>query len=166
MHTLRPEHRADRNAIHTLVASCFPTDAEARLVDLLRDAGNLSVTLVAIDDEAIVGHVALSPVTTQEGHTGFGLAPVCVADSHRNRGVAAGLIRAALSEACDLGFTWGVVLGEPRYYARFGFQTASIYGLHDAYGGGEAFQAMEFHPGGLPEGAGLVSYAPQFDALG
>ncbi len=166
MIAIRPEHPDDVPAISALVTACFPTDAEARLVGLLRAAGALSVSLVAVEAHAIVGHVALSPVTTGAGDQGFGLAPVCVADSHRERGIAARLIRAALDAARSAGFGWGVVLGEPAYYSRFGFRPASAFALHDAYGGGDAFQAIEFTTGALPINAGRVSYAPQFDALG
>jgi len=162
----RPEKPDDIPAIGALVSACFPTDAEARLVALLRKAGRLSVSGVAIDAGAIVGHVALSPVTTGTGETGFGLAPVCVAESHRERGIAARLIRDALEIARADGSGWGVVLGEPEYYRRFGFRPASSCGLNDAYGGGAAFQAIELAPGALPINAGRVSYAPEFDALG
>ena len=55
-----------------------------------------------------------------------------------------------------------MVLGEPGYYGRFGFQPAPGLGLSDAYGGGDAFQVIELLPGGIPVGAGLVRYAPEF----
>jgi putative acetyltransferase len=57
------------------------------------------------------------------------------------------------------------VLGEPAYYARFGFRPAAEFGLTDEYGGGQAFQAVELAAGGLPAGAGLVRYAPEFAAV-
>ena len=64
------------------------------------------------------------------------------------------------------GFGWAVVMGEPAYYARFGFRPASGFGLCDEYGGGSAFQVIELLPGALPSGAGLVRYAPEFASLG
>jgi putative acetyltransferase len=63
-------------------------------------------------------------------------------------------------------FGWVVVLGEPAYYARFGFRPASEFGLSDEYRGGSAFQAMELIDGALPAGAGLVRYAHEFATLG
>ena len=70
-----------------------------------------------------------------------------------------------LAECRLAGFGWAVVLGEPAYYARFGFSPASAVGLGDEYGGGPAFQVIELIPGQLPSGAGIVSYAPEFAAL-
>ena len=146
-------------AVH---AASFPTDAEARLVDLLRDAGHLVVSLVAEIDGTIVGHVAFSPVTAAAGAPGVGLAPVAVMPDRRRRGLAAELIRTGISDCRAAGFGWAVVLGEPGYYSRFGFRAASEFGLVDEYGGGPAFQVMELVRGALPRGAGVVRYAPEF----
>ena len=159
---VRPEAPEDAAAIHAVHAASFPTDAEARLVDLLRAAGHLSVSLVAEAGGEVVGHVAFSPVTAGAGAAGAGLGPVAVVESHRRQGIAAELIRAGLETCRRLGFEWAVVLGDPKYYSRFGFGPASDSGLRDEYDGGSAFQAMELTPGALPAGAGLVRYAPEF----
>jgi putative acetyltransferase len=164
--TIRREATNDRAAIHAVHAGCFPTDAEGRLVDLLRDAGRLRVSLVAEVDGAVVGHVAFSPVTVEGGISGLGLAPLAVIESHRRRGIAASLADQGLAACRAEGAGWAVVLGEPEYYARFGFQPASEFGLVDEYGGGAAFQVIELTPGALPRGAGLVRYAPEFASLG
>jgi putative acetyltransferase len=147
-------------------AASFPTDLEARLVDLLRAAGRLSVSLVAEVGDAVVGHIAFSPVTVATGAAGVGLAPVAVTEPHRRQGVAAALVRAGLEECRAAGLGWAVVMGEPAYYSRFGFRPATEFGLADEYGGGPAFQAIELVPGTLPVGAGLVRYAPEFAAVG
>ena len=163
---LRPEKVGDETAIHALHASCFPTDAEARLVDLLRDAGRLRVSLVAVVDGAVVGHVAFSPVTVEGGVSGLGLAPLAVIESQRRRGIAAMLAEQGLAACRAEGAGWAVVLGEPEYYERFGFRSASEFGLMDEYGGGPAFQAIELKLGALSRNAGLVRYAPEFASLG
>jgi putative acetyltransferase len=163
---VRPEQPGDAAAVHAVHATSFPTPAEARLVDLLRAAGRLRVSLVAEVGGAVVGHIAFSPVTTASGATGAGLAPVAVAEPHRRRGIAAGLVRAGLKACRAAGFGWAVVLGEPGYYSRFGFRPAAEFGLADEYGGGPAFQAIELIPGALPVGAGLVRYAPEFASVG
>lgn len=159
---IRREQPADTAAIHAVHAACFPTSAEARLVDLLRSANKLTVSLVATAADQVVGHVAFSPVTTAGNHDGIGLAPVAVLESHRRQGIAAQLIEAGLRACRDAGFGWAVVLGEPEYYGRFGFRAAADSGLTDEYGGGPAFQALELLPGALPRGAGLVRYAAEF----
>ncbi len=166
MVTVHPERPGDAAAIHAVHAASFPTDLEARLVDLLRTSGRLPVSLVAEVGGAVVGHVAFSPVTAASGALGVGLAPVAVAEAHRRQGIAAGLVRAGFGACRVAGFGWAVVMGEPAYYSRFGFRPASEYGLSDEYGGGEAFQAVELVLGALPVGAGLVRYAPEFAAVG
>jgi len=166
MATVRPERPGDVAAIYAVHAASFPGVDEARLVDLLRDAGRLSVSLVAEVDGAVVGHVGFSPVTVASGAIGAGLAPLAVIEAHRRQGVAAELVRAGLAASGVAGFGWAVVLGDPEYYGRFGFQAAADVGLSDEYGGGAAFQAMELAPGALPVGAGLVRYAPEFASLG
>lgn len=166
MVAIHPERPGDAAAIHAVHAACFPTDLESRLVDLLRGAGRLSVSLVAEVGGAIVGHVAFSPVRAGSGAVGVGLGPVAVTEPHRRRGIAAGMVKAGLEACRAAGFGWAVVMGEPAYYSRFGFRPASDFGLSDEYGGGQAFQAIELVPGVLPIGAGLVRYAPEFAAVG
>jgi putative acetyltransferase len=166
MVAIHSERPGDAAAIHAVHAASFPTDAEARLVDLLRFAGRLPVSLVAEIGDEVVGHVAFSPVTAASGAVGVGLAPVAVAERYRRRGIAAALVRAGLEACRAAGFGWAVVMGEPAYYSRFGFRPASEFGLSDEYGGGPAFQAIELVPGALPVGAGLVRYAPEFAAAG
>lgn len=165
---IRPELRDDADEIHRLVASAFPTEAEAFLVDELRRAEALRVSLVAVDDETdhrIVGYVAFSPVSTADGREGIGLAPVAVAATHRRRGIAQQLIDRGLEKCRELGFAYAVVLGSPEYYSRFGFEPARSRGLSDEYEGGNAFQVLELAPGGLPDGAGLVRYSEPFSAF-
>jgi putative acetyltransferase len=168
MVVIREETPRDVAAIHAVHTAAFPTEDEARLIDLLRFAGRLSVSLAAEIDSQIVGHVAFSPVTTEPtaASRGAGLAPVAVVASQRRQGIAADLIRAGLHACRQRGFGWVVVLGEPKYYARFGFRSAADFGLGDEYGGGPAFQALELVAGSLPVGAGLVRYAPEFASLG
>lgn len=166
MANIRPEQPRDVSAIYGVNAACFPGDDEARLVDLLRAAGNLSVSLVAEDGGSIVGHVAFSPVNTAASVIGAGLGPLAVLDSHRRQRIAAELVRAGLEACREMGFGWCVVLGEPAYYRRFGFLAASEFGLSDEYGGGGAFQVIELIPNSLPVSAGWVRYAPEFGSLG
>lgn len=159
---IRSERPEDGPAIHAIHAAAFPTDAETRLVDLLREAGRLTLSLVAEYNESIVGHVAFSPVTLATTTGGWGLAPVAVHPRVQRRGIGAQLIGEGLLRARAAGAPFVVVLGEPSYYGRLGFQPARSWGLHDEYGGGDAFQAIELIPGGIPAGGGLVRYAPEF----
>ena len=166
MTTVRPERPGDEPAIHVLIAASFPTDAEAKLVDRLRRAGRLTVSLVAESEGSIVGHVAFSPVTTSSGVVGSGLAPLAVAEDQRRRGIGGSLVQEGLKACRAAAIGWVVVLGEPKYYGRFGFRPAPDSGLFDEYGGGDAFQVVELIAGATPVGSGLVHYAPEFAGLG
>jgi putative acetyltransferase len=162
---IRLEQPGDAAKIFAVHAGSFPTEGEARLVDRLRAAQRLIVSLVAEVEGEIVGHIAFSTVTTASGAVGAGLAPIAVSAPHRRRGIAAELVRAGLQACLELGYGWAVVLGEPDYYSRFGFRPAGEFGLQDEYGGGSAFQAIEWIPGALPMNAGRVKYAPEFAAF-
>lgn len=164
---VRPERPEDHAAIGRLHRAAFPSALESLLVDRLRAAGRLSVSLVAERaGDGIGGHVAFSPVElpqrTGSVPRGAGLGPVAVREGHRRQGIAARLIRAGLERCAGTGFAFVVVLGDPAYYERFGFVPAGTYGLSDEYGGGDAFQVRELSAGSLPVGAGLVRYAPEF----
>ena len=165
---IRSEQAEDAAAIHQLIAAAFPTDAESRLVDLLRASGRLAFSLLAVKDEKIVGHIAFSPVTTAIGGatSGLGLAPLAVAESKRQQGIGEALVRAGLQRCREAAIPYVVVLGEPDFYGRFGFRAAAEFGLYDAYGGGAAFQVLELCKGGAPRDGGLVQYAPEFAIFG
>lgn len=163
---IRPEQPDDAAAICAVHTASFPSAGEARLIDLLRAAGRLAVSLVAESGGVVIGHVAFSPVTVETGVLGAGLAPLAVVEAHRRQGIAAQLVRAGLEACRAAGFVWVVVLGEPAYYSRFGFRAASEFGLCDEYGGGTAFQCLELVPGAIPVGTGLARYAPEFARSG
>ncbi len=163
---VRKESPADVEAIRALHTTSFPTAAEAELVDALRSAGRLSISLVAVEGDSVIGHVGFSPVTVDGEPLGLGLAPVAVRFDCRQRGVAAQLIRAGLELCRQAAAGVVVVLGNPRYYSRFGFESGEHHRLRDEYRGGDAFQAIELVQGSLPAGGGLVRYAAEFAAVG
>ncbi|HYE77617.1 MAG TPA: N-acetyltransferase [bacterium] len=159
---LRPELPPDIPAIRAVHEAAFPSPAEAGLVDALRAAGHLTISLVALRAAQVIGHVAFSPLSLPGG---LGLAPVAVLPAWQRQGIGHQLITAGLAACRAQGTGFVVVLGEPSYYRRFGFTPAARWGLTDAYGGGEAFQALELIPGAIPRSAGLVQYAPAFATL-
>lgn len=165
-HIVRKETPADIAGIHAVHAESFPTTAEAALVDALRAAGQLSLSLAAIEGDQVVGHVAFSPVTVDGTPLGLGLGPVAVRPGSRRRGVAARLIREGLDLCRRDAAGLVVVLGDSRYYGRFGFVPARRLALSDDYAGGDAFQALELVRGAVPAAGGRVRYSPVFAALG
>lgn len=171
---IRAELPGDEPAIRRVQQAAFPTPAESQLVDDLRRAGRLTISLVAILDNDVVGHIAFSPVTMEaasNGHTnnstaasavGLGLAPLAVLPDHQRSGIGTALGHAGTAECRRLQVPFVVVLGSPVYYPRFGFSAAARWQLLDEYEGGPAFQALEFIAGAIPAGGGLVRYAPEF----
>jgi putative acetyltransferase len=160
---LRPEEGGDADDIRAIHVAAFPTPAESRLVDALRAAGRSVVTLVAESEGRIAGHVLLTPVAVEgTANRGLGLAPLAVLPGQQRQGLGSALVRAGLARAAALGFDFVVVLGEPEYYRRFGFVTASRTGLGNEYGVDEPFMALALKPNGLAGVAGPVRYAPEF----
>lgn len=162
---IRPETPADRAAIHALTEAAFlharhTSHTEQFIVDALRAAGVLAVSLVAEDEGEIVGHAAVSPVVLSDGSQGwFGLGPISVAPARQKQGVGAALMRHALDALRAQGAAGCVLLGDPAYYARFGFaaQPALVLpGVPPEY-----FQAVAWR-GDVP--AATVHYHATFDA--
>ena len=156
---LTPPDPSDDASIDHLLRAAFDGPLEAELVAKLRLEGDLAIALVARSAGAVVGYVAASPASPGRG---LGLAPVAVDASHRRLGVARALIDACIDRARGAGYRYMIVLGDPAYYARFGFRPASHHGLRCVFGGGDAFQVLALAPGGLPDPGTLVEYAPAF----
>lgn len=161
---IRAERAEDAAAIHRLVREAFATaphrsGTEQHIVDALRAAGALSVSVLAERQGAIVGHVAISPVELDDGTPGwFGLGPLAVAPDHQRQGIGTALVRAALAALETRGASGCVVLGDPGYYRRFGFAADLRLRLPGVPGG--YFQALPLR-GLLP--AAEVRYHPGFD---
>lgn len=167
---VRDESPGDGARIHAVHARAFPTDLEARLVDALRDAGAVVISRVAVIAGAIVGHVLLSPVRPERGGSTasvLGLAPIGVVPEYQRQGVGSMLMRSALDRARARRVGAVVLVGEPDYYARFGFVAAKRYGLRCKWPGtDEAFMVLELVSGALAGSSGLVNYHDLFDAVG
>jgi putative acetyltransferase len=167
---LRDELEADHAAIAAVNRAAFEGPAEAELVDALRAAGALTLSLVATADGELVGHVAFSPVTiTAAAGTAFaiGLAPMAVLPAWQRRGVGTRLVAEGLDRLRAAGHRAVVVLGHPAYYPRHGFSPASRFGLRwEHRAPDEAFMALELVPDGLAGTAGVVRYHPEFDRFG
>lgn len=165
MALIRPEQPADMAAIRALTEAAFrqaehSSHIEQFIVDALRDRGELTVSLVAEQDGAVVGHVAVSPVAVSDGSAGwFGLGPISVLPARQGQGVGAALMQAAIDALRSQQAHGCVLLGEPAYYGRFGFRAEP--GLILPGVPAEYFQALCLQP---PMAQGEVRYSPAFEA--
>jgi len=117
---------------------------EHLIVNGLREAGALSLSLVAELDRKIVGHVAFSPVTVNDILIDwYGLGPISVTPGYQKQGIGSKLIREGLARLRELGARGCVLEGSPEYYQRFGFKP--IPGLtYHASPAPEFFMALPF----------------------
>lgn len=166
---VRAETPADTAAIRAIQAAAFGRTGEADLVDALRAASKIVVSLVAAAEGEIVGSVVFSPVEIEglpAPDQAVGLAPLAVAAAHRRHGIGARLVEAGLAACRRNGYCAAVVLGDPAYYRRFGFVSARQFGLKCEYDvPDDAFMAIELRPGTLRGATGLCRYAPEFRDL-
>jgi putative acetyltransferase len=159
---IRTETADDADAIRAVEIAAFGREAEADLVDAVRDAHAGVLSLIAVWRDEIVGHVLFTPVTVGPGMRAVGLGPLAVHPDHQRQGVGSALVREGLLRLGSLGHGAVVVLGEPRYYRRFGFTTASSFGVRwERPVPDEVFMAIELRPRSLSTG-GTVRYLPQF----
>jgi putative acetyltransferase len=162
---VRAETDGDIDAIRRVHQSAFETPMEARLVDRLRENGNATISLVAVSDGGIVGHVLFSPVSIEPeaaDRSGLGLAPVAVQPEFQRRGIGTRLIEQGLDACRSIGCDFVVVLGDPAYYARFGFERADRRGFANEYDATDAFMALELRPGALSGRRGMIRYGLEF----
>jgi len=126
---IRPERSPDAAAIRELTDMAFrgakhSSGTEGAIIDALRTAGALTLSLVATMDGEIVGHVAFSPVTFDGVDIGWlGLGPISVRPDLQGEGIGSALINEGTGHLRRLGVPGCVLLGDPNYYRRFGFES-------------------------------------------
>lgn len=173
MHThsevlIRTEAPADILAVDRLLKSTFATEAEANLVMKLRENGHRTLSLVACSDEGeVIGYVMFSPVTLEgEDLNWQGLAPLAVSEAYRKKGIAADLVREGLDSLLEFGYPACVVLGDPAYYGRFGFEASEKHNMKCEWEVPEGvFQVLPMVEDELQARSGLIKYSQEFSEL-
>lgn len=164
---IRPEKAGDRDAIHALVAAAFGQSDEADLVERLRDADALSVSVVAVVSGVVRAHACVSPMGACDasGVPGvFALAPVSVSPETQGQGLGILITQAAIDLTSKQGAACLTVLGDPTFYGRFGFRPAADFGLQAEAGEfGEAFMVLVLGADGVP--TGTYRWHPAFAPL-
>jgi len=164
---IRQETPGDIPAIRLLNDRAFGGPVEGSIVDALRAGCPGIVSLAAIEDREVVGHILFSPVVIPgfSGVEAMGLGPMAVAPERQRLGIGSALVARGLEELGRLGCAV-VVLGHAEYYPRFGFVPACRHGLRCQWEGvpDEAFMVRFLSPGRAGSVGGTVRYRKEFDA--
>ncbi len=164
---IRNETDADISAITEVTVAAFKTleisnHTEQFIIEALRAAEALTVSLVAELDGRVIGHIAFSPVTISDGtRNWYGLGPVSVSPEHQRKGVGKALIHEGLCRLKNLNAAGCCVVGHPDYYRKFGFE--NVPGLVHEGVPQEVFFALPFG-GHTPQGT--VTFHEGFKADG
>jgi putative acetyltransferase len=162
--TIRLKESADWQAIYMIYVAAFGQSAEADIVQRMHNDGDLLLSLIACNDQP-AGHIAYSHLRLIETPSikACVLAPLAVVPSFRQQGIGAELVRHSLEWLKADGHDLVVVLGEPHYYGRFGFDAKLAEKLKTPYDG-PYLQALALSDHG--RGAhGPVTYARAFAEL-
>lgn len=172
---IRKEREEDRKAVEELIREAFAKEEgsdhkEHQLVHALRDLDIFvpELSLVAVKDGRIIGHILMTPVRIVNDKTSYpslALAPVSVAPTMQKEGVGGSLILAAHTKARLMGHKSAILLGHEAYYRRFGYKRASSFGVQLPFNSpDENAMAIELVEGGLRGIHGKVEYPEPFHA--
>jgi putative acetyltransferase len=161
---IRPAAPEDHAAIRAVVTAAFTAEFgksdEADLVDALRADGDALVELVAVEDDAVVGHILFSPLTTDTGARFAALAPVSVLPGRQKDGLGTMLMQVGHELCRAAGVEAVIVLGHPAYYPRVGYSAAAAMTVTAPFKG-PSFMALPLTPGALDAPA-TITYARAF----
>jgi len=152
---IRNESHEDACAISVVTIAAFKTlgisnHTEQFIIEALRAAKALTVSLVAEMDGRVIGHIAFSPVCISDGTPNwYGLGPVSVLPEHQRKGIGKELINEGLSRLKGMNAQGCCLVGHPDYYRKFGFKNMSEL-VHEGVPQ-EVFFALSFG-GHTPQG--------------
>lgn len=166
MTQIRAEHEDDQDAIRDVVDAAFGGSDESALIERLRADGDVILSLVAVEDGEIVGHILFSrlEVTSFDGEDKLhaaSLAPMAVAPTHQRLGIGSELVRQGIEKCKELDLDAIVVLGHTHFYPRFGFSTQMAENLKSPFSGPN-LMALPLIQGVFDGFSGIVTYADAF----
>ncbi|NIM97973.1 MAG: GNAT family N-acetyltransferase [candidate division Zixibacteria bacterium] len=163
---IREEQPQDIKAIRKVNIRAFGQTQEATLVDKLRQNCNDLLSLVALMENHVVGHILFSPAAVEVEHgtiRGMGLAPMAVLPVYQRRGIGSELIRSGIVRLSSRGCPFVIVLGHAHYYPRFGFEPASRYGIRSEWEAPvNAFMILVLDKSEMQGISGVAKYRPEF----
>lgn len=164
---IRDEQPADITVISEVTIAAFESmeiskHTEQFIVEALRAANALDISLVAEADDRVVGHIAFSPVTMSDGTKGwYGLGPVSVHPDFQRQGIGKALIHEGLSRLKNIGAKGCCLVGHPQCYRQFDFE--NVEGLILEGVSKDVFFVLSFD-GSIPQGH--VMFHEAFNADG
>ena len=166
MLTIRWETPEDVEYIRYVNEQAFGRGNEAELIEKLRNRGALTISLVAVQNGEIVGHISFSPVVIESEGSSFeviSLGTMAVLPTYQRKGVGSQMVRTGLEECRRLGHEIVVVVGHPDYYPRFGFVVAGPKGIDCEFKVPEdAWMILELREGALAGRRGVARFQPEF----
>ncbi len=169
MAEIRREQAGDVFAIRNINDRAFGRPNEGAVIEQLRGASEGLLSLVAVAQGQVVGHVLFSPVhlEAEDGRewSGTGLAPLAVLPEWQRQGIGSELVYAGLASLRQTPCPFVVVLGHPEYYPRFGFEPASRHRIRCTWDvRGEAFMILVLDERSMRGASGLARYRAEWDA--
>ena len=165
---IREERKKDYGAIKEVNDKAFKQPQEGNIINKIRKSDTEILSLVAVLDNKIVGHIFFSSVEI-EGHDeikrGMGLAPMAVLPKYQRQGIGSMLIKESIRKLKEKSVPFIIVLGHENYYPKFGFEIASKYGLKCQWEGvpDAAFMVMILDKNKMKNVNGIAKYREEFN---
>ena len=163
---IREEQPQDIRAVREVNIRAFGQTQEADIVDKLRQNCDELLSLVALKQNQVVGHILFSPVIVENQDRtvqGMGLAPMAVLPEHQRQGFGLELVRAGVEKLKSWRCPFVIVLGHPVYYPRFGFEPASLYGIRSEWEvPDDAFMILVLNKSAMFNVSGVARYRGEF----
>jgi putative acetyltransferase len=167
MTEIRQEQPEDITAIRMINELAFGRPEEADIVDKLRENCSDTLSLVAVQEGQIIGHIFFSPVVIENDEKeihGMGLAPIAVIPDYQRKGVGSMLVKAGIEKIKQTLCPFIITLGHPEFYPCFGFERASIYGIKSQWEvPDEAFMILILDTEVMSDVSGTASYREEFN---
>ncbi|MBE7639737.1 GNAT family N-acetyltransferase [Salegentibacter sp. BLCTC] len=170
---IRKENPEDFKAVFKLIEKAFENERmsdhkEQFLVERLRKSNAFvpQLSMVAETEKKIVGHILLTKLKIKNEHNEFeslALAPISVLPEYQRNGIGGMLIKEAHEKAKELGFQSVVLVGHEKYYPKFGYKQADLFGIKLPFEvPKENCMAIELTENGLENVSGMVKYPKEF----
>jgi len=163
---IREESPDDVAAVREVNRRAFGQEQESNIVDALRTNGGALLSLVAIVNGRVVGHIIYSPLAVAENVNGVALGPMAVVPEYQRQGIGTKLIETGNRKIKDAGYPFIIVVGHAEYYPRFGFRPAREHGIRCEWDvSDEVFMVLVFDEAKMQGVSGLAKYRQEFSTV-